>query len=744
MQVRTVVGVVGVVAALVLSFVGAGPTQPQVAAAPGCAASLDAGDLNAVFAQPGVGATAGAEGYGGGDYPHAFPLPDGRVLWMFQDMYFGNTNRLAATNAVHNGAIVQDGACWTIQGSQGRDFIGDALTDDSRRWFWPLDAEVGSDGNLWVFMAEMENPNGNGAALGVRPVRTWRAVLDPSTLAQIDFGPARNDSAQLYGQSIVSTDAWTYLYGNCYRQFVGAPVGPSEFDPCMRNSYVARVPVRQLDAAPQYWNGSAWVGDAAAARPVLTRGSNANLMNVQWFGDHFVNASKHDEWWGAEIQIDTAPTASGPWTTVDTINVINDRKCNRCGIYGLFLMPWLDTDGDMTIAVANGTDFASWRANAFLYRPTFYKRPVPDVTTPLAAATPPTFAVGDDRSGFVAVDPERLLDTREAGGAFGRLSGDVVYELDVSETAPSDATAVALNLATTATERTGFLRAFPCSGAEPETSTINPLGGENVSNAAIVPLGDGRVCFRSNVDTDLVVDLNGWFTPSSTVGLATITPRRLFDSRTGDGGGRLSGGTTVEVRALSSGSNATAVSLSVTASKPAGVGFVTAWPCGTEMPLVANLNTTGGVTRPNLVNVRVGGGGAVCLFSAGETDLVVDVLGEYREGSPSRYTPVGPVRIRDTRTDGHRPHSSNLAELVPLGDVDAAQANLTAVRTSGAGYLTGYSCLTEAWPGTANVNFAPRDTATTLALVTPSAGYACVFSSVPTEVVVDLYGVWRS
>lgn len=744
---RRLVGSLLVVATFVMLLVSIDRSPAD--AAPGCGTgALDAAQLNSLFANAGLGATPAGEGFGGGDYPHAYPLPDGRILWMFQDTFFSNDNVLGSTNAVHNGALVQQGNCWTMQGSRGRDFIGDAQTLDSRRFFWPLDAEIGADGNLWVFMAQMDNPNGNGAALGVRPIRTWRAVLDPVSLQQLAFDPAPNSSAQLYGQSIVSTDQWTYLYGNCYKQFVGAPTGPSEFDSCMRNTYVARVPLRQLGAVPTYWNGAGWVDDPGAAVPVTSRGQNAAMMNVQWFGDTFVNVTKLDEWWGTEIVIDRASSATGPWTTVDTINILSDRKCNRCGIYGAFLMPWLDNNGDMTIAVANGTDFNTWQRNAFLYRPTFYSRAVPTAETPLGAATAPTFDVGNDRSGFIAVDPERLIDTREPDQSFGRMNGNELYELDLTDRAPPNATAVALNLAASRTDDRGFIRAFPCNETEPTTSTLNPLAGQSVSNAAIVPLGDRRLCFRSQFDVDLIVDLNGWMSTDGTLGLEPIVPRRLFDSRTGDGGGRLVANQVVEVDAVVAGSDAEAVALSVTAIKPAGFGFVTAWPCGTPRPLAANLNTAPQITRPNYANVRVGGGadnGKVCLYTSGDTDLVVDVLGEYRPSAPARYTPVGPTRILDTRpgADGHRYHSSNLAELLPLGDVVAGQMNLTAVRPSGAGFTTGYACLTQPWPGTANVNYAAGDTATTLALVGSDAGYGCVYNSVPTNVVADLYGVWR-
>ena len=97
-----------------------------------------------------------------------FPLPDGRKLWLFQDMFFSADNDLrdSLTFAAHNAGMVQQGECFTILGGRGRDLIGDAQTVDGRTWFWPLDGEIGVDGNLWIFMVEMNNPSGGGAGYG--------------------------------------------------------------------------------------------------------------------------------------------------------------------------------------------------------------------------------------------------------------------------------------------------------------------------------------------------------------------------------------------------------------------------------------------------------------------------------------------------------------------------------------------------------------------------------------------------
>jgi hypothetical protein len=741
----------------VASFVGAAaatlaPSAGQVVqAAPGCGrGGSNEAQLDAAFSRPGLGATAAVQGFGGGDYPHAYPLPDGRVFWMFQDLHFSNNENLlddvgdgSPTNAAHNAGLIQQGGCFTILGDRGRDLIGDAQTVDGRTWFWPMDGEIGIDGNLWIFMVEMHNPSGAGAGPGALPVRTWVAILDRTTLQQLYFEPAPDSSNRLYGWSVASTDRWSYLYSHCYRQYASPVNGIGQFDAaCMPDTYLSRVPKGNFVAAPEYWNGSGWTGDPSSAVPVASR-NVANPMSVQWFGDVFVSVTKENEWWGTRLVVDRAPAPQGPWTTVETRSVSGDMKCATCGNYGAFLMPWLDEGGRMIVALSSGGDFDLWRRNAWLYRPTFHSFALPDPPSPLAAATPPAFPAGTADSGFVAVDPERLVDTRQPGQVFATLRPGVTAVLDLSDRMPAGTTAVALNLTTVGSTQTGWVRAFPCNSTEPPTSNVNPDVGRVVTNAAIVPVGDGRVCFTSLGITDLVVDLNGWLTSGSTTGLVSVT-RRLADTRTGAGGiSRLAPGDVVEIAVTSAASSTTAVALGVTAVDPSANGFVTAWPCGGARPLVSNLNPEAGVTRPNLVNVRVGRGGKVCLFSLQATDLVVDLLGEYRNGSGARYAALAPQRLLDTRAGGRPSHPSNLSDLVPLGALTAAQVNLTATRSEAAGYLTAYSCLSEPWPGTSNANFGAGDTVAGAALMSSSRGYGCVYSSAVTDLVVDIFGVWR-
>ena len=138
-----------------------------------------------------------------------------------------------------------------------------------------------------------------------------------------------------------------------------------------------------------------------------------------------------------------------------------------------------------------------------------------------------------------------------------------------------------------------------------------------------------------------------------------LTPARLLDTRTGEGGNITPLGQQVFTELDVTGvggvpeTGVTAVVMNVTVDGPTDAGFLTAWPSGEARPTVSNLNFVPGQTVPNLVTVKVGANGRVNLFnSTGATSVVADVVGYYTSQAPSsggRFTPLTPSRVLDTR-----------------------------------------------------------------------------------------------
>ena len=85
----------------------------------------------------------------------------------------------------------------------------------------------------------------------------------------------------------------------------------------------------------------------------------------------------------------------------------------------------------------------------------------------------------------------------------------------------------------------GYLTVWPADQQQPNVSTLNALTGTVVANAAIVPASqmNGDIDVFASNDTDLVVDVNGYFAPPGTGGLSLypVVPCRVLDTRNGGG-----------------------------------------------------------------------------------------------------------------------------------------------------------------------------------------------------------------
>jgi len=381
----------------------------------------------------------------------------------------------------------------------------------------------------------------------------------------------------------------------------------------------------------------------------------------------------------------------------------------------------------------------------------------PPPTTPAPPPGPPPpetpIFVPDDRAGFIAMTPERRLDTRlgdDGGDAQDRVASGGMVEVSLTGVVPDSATAVALNVTAADPSGAGYLTAYPC-GPPPLTSTLNYRGGETVPGAVIVGLSVERsVCVTTYSSSDVLVDLAGWFEPIGGSRLTPLTPTRLLDTRS-DGSGRLIGGDVLAIDITAAGipPEATAVALNVTATQPAGPGYVTAWPCDQLQPVASNLNPAAEATVANLVNVAVGSAGRVCFSTYDDVHLVVDALGWFGSVG-AQLTPVAPTRVVDTREalGGERLAAGetltvNVRNQAGLpADVTAVQATLTVTNPSSSGYLIAWPCGER--PLASNVNYVGGATVANSAQVTLSAAdELCVFSLKSTEVLVDITGVWR-
>ncbi len=240
---------------------------------------------------------------------------------------------------------------------------------------------------------------------------------------------------------------------------------------------------------------------------------------------------------------------------------------------------------------------------------------------------------------FVEVTPRRVVDTRRSGE---RGIGEIRVPLPAN--IPADATAVVANITAVGAAASGYLSAYPAGAARAGSTSIVNTDEHNDTraNAVFLSVGDdGFVVFRS-METDVLVDVTGWFTgpsaPASTDGLfVPRAPTRVWDSRqTAD---PIHRGGTVDRQVV--GVPAAAVVANVTVVDPTGWGFVSVFAAGTPVPDVSSLNYRWRQPVAALTVSRVSERG-VAISSYAGVHVLVDVAGWFT-GEPATASGPPPV-----------------------------------------------------------------------------------------------------
>ncbi len=354
---------------------------------------------------------------------------------------------------------------------------------------------------------------------------------------------------------------------------------------------------------------------------------------------------------------------------------------------------------------------------------------------------------------YQTITPTRLADTRTGLGASrSQVAGRTEISVQVAGRAglPSAGVqSVVLNVTAVKPQWAGYLTVRPVSGSRPLSSNVNYAKDRTVANQVIAKVGsDGKVRVYSSADSDVVVDVAGYYT--STQMMSTLTPARLLDTRSGLGASArpVSAGSRVDLSVAGRGgvpSNAAAVVLNVTAVTPSRAGHATVWPAGTSQPATSNLNYAAGDTIAGLVVAKVGAGGKVSIGTSAGSDLIADVLGWIP--STSDLVVGTPARLLDTRTSapGRVAAGSSIAVKVTgragvPSSVKAVWLNIVMVDPSSAGAGTLYPSGTTR-PGTSNVNFLGGQTVANSVLAKVGAdGYVRLYTTSTSDLVVDVAG----
>lgn len=366
---------------------------------------------------------------------------------------------------------------------------------------------------------------------------------------------------------------------------------------------------------------------------------------------------------------------------------------------------------------------------------------------------------------FVPVTPCRIADTRNPTGPFGgpflhgQAAGRAFAVPSSACGIPTTAQAYALNMTVVPHGPLGFLTAFPCGQPQPLASNLNSIDGRVKAVAAILPAGtNGAACFFASNDTDLVLDINGYFVPDTdptALSFYPMAPCRLVDTRLAAGplgGPSLVGNATRNFPLLTSSCNipatARAYSLNYTAVPQGPLGFLTTWPAGQTQPLVSTLNAPTGAVTANAAIVPAGTNGDISVFVTQASNLVIDVNGYFAPpgtGGLSLHN-LAPCRVLDTRNpSGSLPFNGakdlNVAAAA-CGAPASAQSyvvNATVVPPGALGFLTLWP-QGAAQPLASTLNAIDGAVTSNMAIVPAANGSISIFGSNPTHLVMDISG----
>jgi Chitobiase/beta-hexosaminidase C-terminal domain/Palmitoyl protein thioesterase len=364
---------------------------------------------------------------------------------------------------------------------------------------------------------------------------------------------------------------------------------------------------------------------------------------------------------------------------------------------------------------------------------------------------------------FIPVTPCRIVDTRNAAGAFGgpELAATSTRTFDIPQSGcgiPSTAVAYSLNATVVPDGELGYLTVYPAGVAQPNVSTLNS-DGRVKANATITPAGtSGGVSVYASNATNFILDIDGYFVPagSSSSGLEffPVTPCRIADTRnaTGPLGGPSMAATTTRAFPVLSSTcgipaTAKAYSLNITAVPHGGLGYLSAWPTGEAQPLVSTLNASTGSVTANAAIVPAGTSGEVSIYVSNDADVILDINGYFAPpatGGLSLYTAT-PCRVIDTR-NGAGAFSGTLtvpvetSSCAPPSAAKAYVLNATVVPTEatvGLGYLSLWPA-GAAQPLVSTLNASDAAITSNMAIVPTNNGSVDAYASNPTQLILDI------
>lgn len=294
-------------------------------------------------------------------------LPDGRVVWIFDDTSVGHVQpdgTLDPSNTVANNSfVVQAGACFTPK-LGGTPLARTSLipSPGPNEWYWPTSGVVDTaNDQLLVFVLHVQRTGSDSLDFTILDVGVATFSLPALTLEGVQQLPFPTS-----GLAYASTSFYDATNPDPAQRDVYAYVSNQ------RNAYVARTTVAQVLTGPwEFWDGSGWSTDSTQAAPMAwsgipnfdpshTLGAGAGPRAqpaVVAYGSGYLLTSKLADAFSNDVSAFTGPTPAGPWTYVGQIANTTQANTIAYGAYTQLSLP--GTSGPVTVYNTNVSPFLS-------------------------------------------------------------------------------------------------------------------------------------------------------------------------------------------------------------------------------------------------------------------------------------------------------------------------------------------------------------------------------------------------
>jgi YVTN family beta-propeller protein len=379
----------------------------------------------------------------------------------------------------------------------------------------------------------------------------------------------------------------------------GSPPTPLQFVPLSQ-------PCRAVDTRPQNGGGGPIQGGTFQNFAISSAGSCPGLPSAAAYS---MNVSVVPN---GPLGYLTVWPAGQPQPLASTLNSLDGRiKANAA------IIP-AGANGDISVYATNTTNV------------------IVDINGYFAPVSGSTLA-------FYPLSPCRVADTRYStypqglGPPFLNAGQERQFPIlnATSCNIPSSAAAYSLNFSVVPHGSLFYMTVWPTGENRPVVSTLNDIPGQIIANAAIVVAGTGGdVSVYPTNDTDLVIDINGYFAAAGTGGLSLygVQPCRVIDTRHVGSGQPFSGTLNPPVNVVDSScgvsSLAQAYVFNASVVPVGALGYLTLWPDGANQPVVSTLNALDGSISSNMAIVP-STNGKIDAYASGLTQLILDISGYF-------------------------------------------------------------------------------------------------------------------